>query len=99
MALQASVDKYRYFLIFEINFLLFGMHFQIFEIQNEINEFQIKEHSVKIMLQHSTHFTFLIYLQDQNTVNRNEYEILKETIVNIIKEKFSDERRFWKENV
>ena len=45
MALQASVDKYRYFLIFEINFHLFGMHFQIFEIQNEIlileNEFQM----------------------------------------------------------
>ena len=45
MALQASVDKYRYFPILEINFLLFGMHFPIFEIQNEIlileNEFQI----------------------------------------------------------
>ena len=45
MVLQASVDKYRYSLIFEINFLLFGMNFQIFEIQNEIltleNKFQI----------------------------------------------------------
>ena len=45
MALQASVNKYRYFLIFEIIFLLLGMHFEIFEIQNEIlileNEFQI----------------------------------------------------------
>ena len=42
------------------------------------------------MLQHSTHFTFLIKIyslrKDQNTVNRNEYEILKEAIVNIIKE-------------
>ena len=45
MALQASVDKYRYFLILEIDLLLFGMHFQIFEIQNEKlileKEFQI----------------------------------------------------------